>query len=115
MAQFIFTNNHISKTGKTAISANVFDQLVSGALTHLPDINMSQKMMKRNQNIRLNRPVQTKIINGIAHIRVVVDLKKGTKPQDACTLIQDEVVKTLMASAETVPFYVHVRVESFIE
>ena len=115
MAQYIFTNDHISKTGRTGISANVFDQLVSSALSRLDNVSMSARYMKRNQNIRLNRPVQTRIINGIAHIKVVVDLKKGSKAQEACSLIQEEVVKTLMASAETIPFDVQVHVESFID
>lgn len=113
MSQYVFTNN-IFKSGKTAIAANVFDQLVSKTLEELDDISMSSKHMKRNQKIRLNRPVQTRITKGIVHIKVSVDLKKGTNIQDACSLIQDEVVRSLLSSAETVPFDVQVKVESLI-
>ena len=113
MPQYVFTND-IFKSGKTAISAHVFDDLVSKTLDAIPDVSMSSKHMKKNQNIRLNRPVQTRINKGIVHVKVSVDLKKGTNIQEACSLIQDEVVRTLLSSAETIPFDVQVKVESLI-
>ena len=102
------------KTGKRAISSHVFDQLVTIALTNLKDVSMSSKQMKRNQKIRLNRPVQTTIRHGIVHIWVGVDIKKNMQVHETCTLIQEEIARVLMMSAEQVPFDVQVKVDQII-
>ena len=102
------------KTGKRAISSHVFDQLVTIALTNLKDVSMSSKQMKRNQKIFVNRPVQTTIKHGIAHIKVSVDIKKTMQVQEACQTIQEEIVRVLMMSAEQVPFDVQVKVDQII-
>ena len=102
------------RTGKRGISSHVFDQLVTIALTNLKDVSMSSKQMKRNQKIRLNRPVQSSIKHGIVHIKVNVDIKKNLPVQETCTLIQEEIVRVLMVSAEQVPFDVLVKVDQII-
>ena len=114
MADFIFIDN-LSQSGKMAISYHVFDQLVTHALEQLPDVSMSQKKLKKNQRIRLNRPVQTTIHHGIAHVWVSVDLKEGTNIQEASQLIQQKVIDTFLISADQVPFDVQVKVESFVQ
>ena len=102
------------RTGKRAFSSHVFDQLVTLALTNLKDVSISSKQMKRNQNIRLNRPVQTTIRHGIVHIWVTVDIKKNMQVQEACSLIQQEVIHVLMERTEQVPFDVQVKVDQII-
>ena len=102
------------KTGKRAISAHVFDQVVTNALSNLTDVSMSAKQMKRNQKIRLNRPVQTTIRHGIVHVFVIVDIKKNMPVQETCSLIQEEIIRSLMVSAEQVPFDVQVKVDQII-
>lgn len=113
MANYVYIDSTINR-GKMAISANVFDQLVSNALSRVNNISMSQKQMKKNQSIRLNRPIQTKISREIVHVWVSIDIKKGTDIHEAQKAVQDEVMRTLMASAETIPFDVQVKVESII-
>ena len=113
MAGYIYFDNE-SKAGRRAISSHVFDQLVAIALGGLKDVSMSSKQMKRNQKIRLNRPVQTTIKHGIVHVWVSVDIKKNMSVQETCSLIQDEIVRTLMISAEQVPFDVQVKVDQII-
>ena len=113
MAGFIYFDVN-GKTGRRGISAHVFDQLVTIALTNLKDVSMSSEKMKRNQKIRLNRPVQTSIKNGIAHIKVSVDIKKSMQVQETCSLIQKEIINVLMVSAEQVPFDVQVKVDQII-
>ena len=113
MAGYVYFDVN-GKTGKRAISSHVFDQLVTIALTNLKDVSMSSELMKRNQKVRLNRPVQTTIKHGIAHIKVSVDIKKNMPVQETCSLIQEEIVRVLMMSAEQVPFDVQVKVDKII-
>ena len=113
MAGYIYFDVN-GKTGKRGISSHVFDQLVTIALTNLKDVSMSSKQMKRNHKIFVNRPVQTTIKHGIAHIKVSVDIKKTMQVQQACALIQEEIVRVLMMSAEQVPFDVQVKVDQII-
>ena len=113
MAGYIYFDVN-GKTGKRAISSHVFDQLVTVALSNLKDVSMSSKQMKRNQKIRLNRPVQTTIKHGIAHIKVSVDIKKNLTVHQTCLLIQEEISHALMTSAEQVPFDVQVKVDQII-
>ena len=113
MANYIYFDN-TGKNGKRAISVDVFDQLVTNALSHLDNISMSASKMKRNQKIRLNRPVQTSIRHGIVHVSVSIDVKSDVKIQETCREVQDEVVKALMISAEQVPFDVQVKVDNIL-
>ncbi|MBR0295349.1 MAG: hypothetical protein IJQ67_05560 [Bacilli bacterium] len=113
MAGYVYFDVN-GKTGRRGISSHVFDQLVTIALTNLKDVSVSSRQMKRNQKIRLNRPVQTTIRHGIVHIWVNVDIKKNMNIQDTCQLIQEEIANTLMTSAEQVPFDVQVKVDQII-
>lgn len=113
MAEFIYIDNY-SNTGKMGISANVFEQIAVSAISKIPNISQSEKYMKKNQDIRLNRPVQITIKKGIVHVSVFVDVKKGVLPIEATTLIRDEIVNSFMAVTEQVPFDIQVKVESFI-
>ena len=76
MADYIYIDNY-AKKGKIAISQAVFDSLVYNALANVPGIALSSAHMKKNQSIRLNRPVQTTIIRGIVHVWVAVDVTKA--------------------------------------
>ena len=91
MADYIYFDN-TGKNGKRAISNNVFDQLVTNALSQVPNISMSSSKMKRNQKIRLNRPVQTTIKKGIVHVSVSIDVKKDIKIQETCSEVQEEII-----------------------
>ena len=113
MADYIYIDNY-SKKGKIGISLNVFDALVTTALGNVKGIALSNAHMKKNQQIRLNRPVQTTIRHGIVHVWVAVDVAKGTNLQDATRDIQDEITNAFLIATEQVPFDVQVKVISII-
>ena len=113
MADYVYIDNYSNK-GKIAISLNVFDALVTNALSNVSGISMSSAHMKRNQKIRLNRPVQTTIRHGIVHVWVAVDVAKGTNLQDVTRNIQEEITNAFLMTTEQVPFDVAVNVISII-
>ena len=113
MADYIYIEN-FSKKGKIAMSQSVFDSLVMNALSNVSGISLSSAHMKKNQNIRLNRPVQTTISRGIVHVWVAVDVAKGSNLQDVTKAIQDEIANVFLISTEQVPFDVQVKVISII-
>ena len=113
MADYIYIDN-FSKKGKICISLNVFDALVANALANVPGISMSSAHMKKNQKIRLNRPVQTTIRHGIVHVWVAVDVTKGTNLQVVTQNIQDEITNAFLMATEQIPFDVQVKVISII-
>ena len=113
MADYIYIDNY-AKKGKIAISQHVFDSLVYSALANVSGIALSSAHMKKNQMIRLNRPVQTTIIRGIVHVWVAVDVVKGTNLQEVTKTIQDEITNAFLVSTEQVPFDVQVKVISII-
>ena len=113
MADYVYIDNFANK-GKIAISLNVFDALVTNALSNISGISMSSAHMKRNQNIRLNRPVQTTIRHGIVHVWVAVDVAKGTNLQEVTHNIQEEITNAFLMATEQVPFDVQVKVISII-
>ena len=113
MADYVYIDNYSNK-GKVAISLNVFDALVTNALSNVSGISMSSAHMKRNQKIRLNRPVQTTIIRGIVHVWVAVDVSKGTNLQEVTSAIQEEITNAFLIATEQVPFDVQVKVISII-
>ena len=113
MADYIYIDNY-SKKGKIAISQSIFDSLVMNALGNVSGISLSSAHMKKNQKIRLNRPVQTTISRGIVHVWVAVDVAKGINLQDVTKNIQDEITNTFLIATEQVPFDVQVKVISII-
>ena len=113
MADYVYIDN-LSKKGKIGISLNVFDDLVTNALSNVQGISLSNAHMKKNQKIRLNRPVQTTIRHGIVHVWVAVDVVKGTNLQDVTHNIQDEITNSFLIATEQVPFDVQVKVISII-
>ena len=113
MADYVYIDNFANK-GKIGISLNVFDALVTNALNNVSGISMSSAHMKRNQKIRLNRPVQTTIKHGIVHVWVAVDVVKGTNLQEVTHRIQDEIDNAFLMATEQIPFDVQVKVISII-
>ena len=113
MADYVYIDN-LAKKGKIGISLNVFDALVTNALSNVEGIALSNTHMKKNQNIRLNRPVQTTIRRGIVHVWVAVDVVKGTNLQDVTHKIQDEITNAFLICTEQIPFDVQVKVISII-
>lgn len=113
MAEYVYINNY-TKDGELGISAYVFEQLVNDVITSIPSISQSQKMMRKNQSIRLNRPVRAQIKKGIVHVSVFVDIKKDLIPAEVSLSIQKEISDRLMTITEQVPFNIHVSVESII-
>ena len=113
MANYVYLDNY-SKKGKLGISYRVFDELVTSSLLNVKGITKSQKQMKKNQFIRLNRPVQTYINKDVVHVIIFVDLAKGKDIQETVSLIQEEVYNSLMMVTEQVPINIQVNVESII-
>ena len=113
MAEYIYIDD-LSNRGKLGISWRVYDSLVNDALGRVKGISKSSKMMKKNQNFRLNRPVQVSIHRGIVHVLVAVDVAKGNVLQNIISSIQEEVNNTLLEATEQIPFNVQVKVESII-
>lgn len=113
MADYVYIDNQ-AKKGKIGISLTVFDALVTNALANVQGISMSSAHMKRNQNVRLNRPVQTKIQRDIVHVWVAIDVVKGTNLQSVTRTIQEEITNSFLVATEQVPFDVQVKVVSII-
>ena len=113
MADYIYIDNY-AKKGKIAISQSVFDSLATTALGNVPGISLSSAHMKKDQKIRLNRPVQTSIKHGIVHVWVAVDVVKGTNLQVVTRDIQEEIANVFLMATEQVPFDVQVKVISII-
>ena len=113
MADYIYIDNY-AKKGKIAISQSVFDALATSALANVPGISVSSAHMKKDQKIRLNRPVQTTIKHGIVHVWVAVDVVKGTNLQVVTRNIQEEITNVFLIATEQVPFDVQVQVTSII-
>ena len=88
--------------------------LAASALSNVPGISLSSAHMKKDQKIRLNRPVQTSIRHGIVHVWVAVDVVKGTNLQVVTRDIQEEIANTFLMATEQVPFDVQVKVISII-
>ena len=113
MADYVYLEKN-SKTGKLGIHRHVFDQLVTSSLMKVKGVAKSQKLMKRNQFIILNRPVQTYVVNDIVHIYIYVVVSKGNPIQTVVRQIQDEVYNSLLMITEQVPVNIQVKVESIL-
>ncbi len=113
MARYVYLDDY-SKRGKLGISYHVFDQLVTSALQKVEGISKSQRLIKRNQFVRLNRPVQTYIVHDIVHVWIYIDLAKGRDIQKVTSSIQNEVYSSLVLITEQVPVNIQVKVESII-
>ena len=113
MANYVYLDDY-SKKGKLGISYRVFDQIVTCTLMNIKGISKSEKMMKRFQFMRLNKPVQSYILRDIVYVLIFVDVAKGKNIQDVITEIQREVYNSLFLITEQVPVNVQVRVQSII-
>lgn len=113
MATYVYLDN-FSKKGKLGISYRVFDELVTASLLNVKGITKSQKLMKKNQFIRLNRPVQTYIHRDVVHVSIYIDVAKGKDIQEVTSAIQEEVYTSLMMVTEQVPINIQVNVESIV-
>ena len=113
MANYVYLDDY-SKRGKLGISYRVFDQLVTSSLMNVKGVSKSEKLLKRNQFIPLNRPVQTYIVKDIVHIFIYIDVKKGSDIKVVTNQIQEEIYNSLMIITEQVPINVQVKVESII-
>ena len=113
MARYVYIENY-SERGRLAISRNVFDSLVVNALKRVPGIARPSKMMKKDQRVRLNRPVITDIKNGIVHVWIAIDVNKDADLRKTIHDIEEEVEHTLLVATETIPFDIQVKVESLV-
>lgn len=113
MADYVYLDDY-SKRGKLGIHRHVFDQLVTSTLYNVKGIAKSQKHLKKNQFMILNRPVQTYVVRDIVHIWIYIDVAKGKNIQEVVSEIQKEVYNSLLLITEQVPVNVQVKVESII-
>lgn len=113
MAEYVYLDNY-SKKGKVGISNHVFDQLVTMSLLKVKGISKSQKLVKKNQFIRLNRPVQTYIRKDIVNVLIYIDIAQGKDAEKVVEDIKREVHNSLLLATEQVPVNIEVKVESII-
>ena len=111
MADYIYIDNY-AKKGKIAISQTVFDTLAATALSNIPGISLSSAHMKKDQKVRLNRPVQTSIRHGIVHVWVAVDVVKGTNLQIVTRDIQEEIANVFLMAQNK--FHLTCKSKSFL-
>ena len=89
MAEYVYIDN-LAKKGTIGISNLVFESIVCDAIDKIPGITESSKRLKRNQKIRLNRPVRTYIRSGVVHIWLAVDVKNGIDEKETVSLLEKE-------------------------
>ena len=113
MAVYVYLDNYHNNE-QLVISYRVFDQLVTSSLLKVKRTAKSQKLLKKNQFVRLNRAIQTRIYRDIVHISIYVDIAKGSNIQKVVGDIQDEVYNSLLLITEQVPVNIQVKVETII-
>lgn len=110
MAEYVYIDN-LAKKGTIGISNLVFESIVCDAINKIPGITESSKRLKRNQKIRLNRPVRTYIRSGVVHIWLAVDVKNGIDEKETVSLLEKEIHAALDTATEQVPYDIEIKIE----
>ena len=103
MADYIFIND-FDKGGSLAISRNVFAKIA------LESVETSQY----KNSVKVTEPI--KVIfkkDGKVIISLHVELKKGMKTSEICTILQKEIAHDLDVYVESVPFEILISVDQF--
>ena len=77
--------------GSIAISTKVVVQLVKKALSEVNGVALSEKFISKRYNWTLWKSVRVSYKNGIAHIKVNINLKKGKSIQEVSKLLEEEI------------------------
>lgn len=112
MEPYIYIDEN--KSGSLGISTQIISDIVTNCIKHVEGISLSEKQLGKNQYFRLNRPVQIKTANGIAHIKVVIDIQKDKSIQEITHKLMDEIESQLIVSIGRAPFDLQIKVESRI-
>ena len=110
MADYVLIKNY-SSNGKMAISRQALVSLTERAVANIPGADIVQKKKQGLPSVFKTRPVKIVLrSNGIADIRIEVELSAEAKVMDVCTKIQEEVAKAIQVTCETVPVSVNIKV-----
>jgi len=110
MGNYIEINNY-SGLGKMGISRSVLESIASKAVGTIKGASLSTK--ESIFLFQIVKPVRAVISkNGIANIKVSVNIAEGNLVKDVCTKIQEEITSAVKMMCETIPVSVSVSVES---
>ncbi|MDY0177971.1 MAG: hypothetical protein RBR85_01870 [Bacilli bacterium] len=110
MADYIYIDN-LAKKGKIGISRLVFEEIVSEAIRDLPNVEESSKRLFKGLKFSLNRPVRATIRNGVAHIWVALEIKKGIDEKQLLDQLDKNIHAALNEVTEQVPYDVEFKIE----
>ena len=103
-----------NKTGDLGISTEIISTIASEAIKEAEGISQSKANLNKEEFFSLNKPVQTSIKKGIAHIKLYIDVIKGINIQKATNKLSDELSLKLVKALGRIPFDIQIQVESII-
>ena len=111
MGDYINIQNY-SKTGKLAISRQVFEKIATDATSQVIGAEVFTKAKGKGKKVfNLDRPIKASFkSDGKVDINIDITLKQGANANDVCLKIQEEVSNALLAYTESVPFRINVKV-----
>lgn len=110
MAEYI-SINEIKNKGKLSIGKTVFVSLAQQTIMAMPDCSKTFAKIDENKLFSLKETVRVEIMHEIIHIFVKIIISRKADIHEIVSRIQDEVKNALMASLETIPFDVMVKIE----
>lgn len=107
MASSYYILDNYNQNGHIAISMGAFESIATIAAGSLENVTVK----KKKKDFLLTKPVAALIRkDGRLQISLEVTMKKGTKIDETCTKIQQEVANAVQMMCETVPVRVMVKV-----
>ncbi len=113
MVDYIYLDER-KNFGSIAISTKVLVQLVTKALDNIEGVSLKEKLLSKRLSWRLANKVKVSYKNGIAHIKVNIELAKGKDIQQVTSSIQEEITNLLVVAIGHIPFDIAVKVEKII-
>lgn len=105
MAELLNINEH-GVSGDLLISSNVFQAITDEAVSRVLGSSQSEsKKIKRSSDTKISF-----MKDGKVNIEVPVTIKKGTKPDDLCVKLQEEIAHDLAIYTESIPFEIEISI-----
>jgi uncharacterized alkaline shock family protein YloU len=109
MVDYVYLDNY-TNSGKMGINRHVFEVIAENAVNKVKGASVSNK---KQGFFQLYSPITCSVTSdGQINIKIGVKLKHGTNVNEICLKIQEEVANALMATCETVPFNITIKVDS---